>query len=91
MRPSDLTVSQRGNLVRFVRSHRAITDTSTAMGIRDKDFGSKRGLEHLERKGMIRCVREERGPRGGLTRVLTPTPEGYRIADYIVVNGLKTY
>lgn len=91
MRASDLTVSQRANLVRFVRSYRRVTNDSAALGIRDKEFGSKGGLERLISKGMLKVVHVEVGPRGGRSRILAPTPEGFRIADYIVVNRLKTY
>jgi hypothetical protein len=90
LKPSDLTVAQRSNLVRFVKRYRAETD-GIGDGVRDKDFGSISGLNHLIRKGALKVVREEIGPRGGKTRILAATPEGLRVADYIVVNRLKTW
>lgn len=90
LKPSNLTASQKGHLVNFVAKHRRETN-GFGEGVRDKDYGSAGALRHLERKGAIYCVREERGPRGGVTRILAPTSDGYRVADYITVNGLKTW
>lgn len=90
LKPSNLTYSQRSNLIRFVSEYRRITN-GFGDGVRDKDFGSKGGLDRLFQKGAIKLVREEVGPRGGITQVLAPTPEGLRVADYITFNRLKTY
>lgn len=90
LKASDLTPAQKGNLVRFVREHRAVTNGS-GVGIRDKDFGSVAGLDHLIRKGAIYVLFEEIGPRGGKSRMLAPTPDGYRVADHITGHGLKTW
>lgn len=90
LKPGDLTPHQKELLVSFVRTYRTLTNGNHD-GVRDVDFGSKRGLEHLEAKGAIRELRVEYGPRGGARRVMVATPDGLRVADYINVNGLKTW
>lgn len=60
-------------------------------GLSKKEFGNATMLQKLERKGVIEFEREVTGPRGGKTVYFRPTTEGYRLADYISINRLKTW
>ena len=86
MKPSDLTLNQRRLLIILVeRSNRGLREVDL------KDFGSVGGMKHLIRKGAVMVTRTLCGERGGEYPQILPTREGLRVADYIVVNRLKTY
>lgn len=85
--PSQLTPSQRDTLVRLRRKAKLAPDYTVDLN----EFGSKGSVGHLIRKGAVRVERTEIGPRGGEYPFVALTDEGRRVADYIVVNGLKTW
>lgn len=84
---SKLTPSQRNTLLRLRHAARRSPDLAVDLN----EFGSKGSVGHLLRKGAVRVDRVEVGPRGGEHKFVALTTEGARVADYIVVNRLKTW
>ena len=81
MRASDLTIPQRGALVRIARHAREgkpVTAKTPGIG--------QRMVEKLAAKGLIAVTRVEFGPRGGRTQFFEPTEQGRRFADRIIFN-----
>lgn len=85
MKASDLTVNQRATLVRIVgRSARG------AIFVGAKETGAPAAAERLAHKGLLDRS-EGTGPRGGKLVNYKPNAEGVRLADYITINGLRTW
>lgn len=86
--PSKLTTHQRHTLVRL-RSRERVVGDGVSFDLRD--FGTVAAVRHLIRKGAVSVTETLVGPRGGEYPQVALTGEGRRVADYIVVNRLKTY
>lgn len=87
LKPSNLTPSQRNTLLRLRSAQRRSPDRTVNLN----DFGSPSSVGHLIRKGAVFTSYIEIGTRGGKHPHVALTSEGERVADYIVVNRLKTY